>query len=66
MKAIVSLTSTPPRFPNLAPILKALCDQACHEVWLNIPRKYKRWPDWDGHIPKELYEVSPKIRINTD
>ena len=66
MKVIVSLTSTPPRFPNLAPILKALCDQACHEVWLNIPRKYKRWPDWDGHIPKELYEVSPKIRINTD
>jgi hypothetical protein len=66
MKVIVSLTSTPPRFPNLGPILKSLCEQTCHEVWLNVPRKYNRWPDWDGKIPEELYFISPKIRINTD
>jgi hypothetical protein len=66
MKVIVSLTSTPPRFPYLAPILKSLCEQTCHEVWLNVPRKYGRWPDWDGHIPEEIYEVGPKVRINTE
>ena len=66
MKVIVSLTSTPPRFPHLGPILKSLCDQTCHEVWLNVPRKYNRWPDWDGKIPKDLHLISQKIRINEE
>jgi hypothetical protein len=66
MKVIVSLTSTPPRFPYLVPILKNLCDQVCHEVWLNLPRKYNRWPEWDGHIPEDLYTIHPKVRINAD
>jgi hypothetical protein len=66
MKVIVSLTSTPPRFPHLVTILSQLCDQVCHEVWLNVPRKYSRWPDWDGQVPEELYSVSPKVRINRE
>jgi len=66
MKVVISLTSTPPRFPYLATVLKSLCDQTCHEVWLNVPRKYNRWPDWDGKIPEELYFINSKIRINTD
>ena len=66
MKVIVSLTSTPPRFQHLGHILKSLCEQTCHEVWLNVPRKYNRWPDWDGDIPGFLYEMGPKIVINRD
>lgn len=44
----------------------ALTLQTCHEVWLNIPRKYTRFPEWDGRVPDELYEISPKVIINRD
>ena len=65
MKVIVSLTSTPPRFVHLGPVLESLSRQACHEVWLNVPRKYGRWPEWDGTtgVPES---PSPKVRINRD
>ena len=64
MKVIVSLTSTPPRFQYLEPVLEALARQACHEVWLNIPQKYERWPEWDGTgvpVPQ-----NPKVRVNRE
>lgn len=64
MKLVISLTSIPSRFNSLEPILRSLLDQTCHEVWLNIPMKYNRFPDWDGHIPPELYYISPRIYIN--
>jgi hypothetical protein len=65
MKVVVSLTSTPPRFQYLGPVLEALARQACHEVWLNVPRKYGRWPDWDGTtgVPEPM---DPKIHVNRD
>lgn len=65
MKVVVSLTSTPPRFAHLGPVLESLCRQACHEVWLNVPRKYGRWPEWDGAtgVPEPL---NPKVHINRD
>lgn len=66
MKLVVSLTSIPSRFAKLGPVLKELCLQTCHEVWLNVPRKYNRFPDWDGQVPEELYNLSPKIVINRD
>jgi hypothetical protein len=66
MKVIVSLTSTPPRLSLLGPVLTALSTQTCHEIWVNIPKKYNRWPDWDGDIPGFLYEMGPKIVINRE
>lgn len=66
MKVVVSLTSIPSRFARLAPVVEALARQTCHEVWLNIPRKYNRFPDWDGQIPEELYHIGDKVVINRD
>jgi hypothetical protein len=64
MKVVVSLTSTPPRFKQLASILPHLVNQACHEVRVNIPAKYDRFPDWDGTIPAELASI-PRVTIHT-
>lgn len=66
MKVVISLTSIPPRFNRLGPILNSLTRHTCHEVWLNVPRKYNRFPDWDGQVPEELYHISDKVVINRD
>lgn len=66
MKVIVSLTSIPSRFEKLPGILTCLTRQACHEIWLNIPRTYTRFPDWDGKVPEELFHISPKVVINRE
>ena len=50
-KVIVSLTSIPSRFSKLQGIIDALSKQECHEIWVNIPEKYSRFPDWDGTVP---------------
>jgi hypothetical protein len=64
MKVIVSLTSIPSRFDKLPTVLAHLCQQACHEVWINIPKTYNRFPDWDGQIPN--LSIDPKIKVNSD
>jgi len=66
MKVVISLTSIPSRFDKLGPILEALARQTCHEIWLNIPRKYNRFPEWDGRVPDELLHIDPKVIILTD
>lgn len=66
MKVIISLTSIPSRFDKLGPILTGLTFQTCHEIWLCIPRKYNRFPDWDGQIPEHLYNIHPKVVIQRD
>ncbi len=66
MKVIISLTSIPSRFDKLRPILSNLTLQTCHEVWLNIPLRYNRFPEWDGQVPEDLYEISDKVVINRD
>ena len=66
MKLVISVTSIPSRFDKLGPILYGLTLQTCHEVWLNIPTKYNRFPDWDGQVPESLYTISPKVVINRD
>lgn len=66
MKVVVSLTSIPSRFDKLRPILESLTRQTCHEVWLNVPRKYTRFPEWDGTVPEDLYNISPKVVLNRD
>lgn len=62
MKVIVSLTTIPTRFKYIGPILESLCQQDCDEVWLNIPQKYNRFPDWDGVMPSGF--TNSKIKLN--
>ncbi|WP_141194771.1 glycosyltransferase family A protein [Maliponia aquimaris] len=51
--AIVSLTSVPPRFQGLAPVLESLLAQTVPiaEIRLYIPKTYRRFPDWSGPLP---------------
>lgn len=62
-KVVMSLTSIPPRFEKLPSIVEALCQQTCHEVWVNIPRKYNRFPDWDGTVPQF---TNSKVKLNRE
>lgn len=52
--AIISLTSIPPRFAGLGPVLNSLLAQSAviDEIHLYIPRRYKRFPDWNGALPR--------------
>ena len=45
----VALSSIPPRFEGLGPVLEALLPQA--PVLLCLPEAYVRFPDWDGQLP---------------
>lgn len=58
---VVSLSSIPPRFSTLGPTLQSLLNQSLSaaEIRLNIPRRYRRFPDWDGCLP----EVPTGVRI---
>lgn len=47
---IASLTSVPPRFAGLGPVLAALVAQGVRVV-LTLPRRYARFPGWDGALP---------------
>lgn len=63
MKVIISLTSVPSRFEHLQNVIDRLECQACHEIWLNIPHVYMRFPDWDRNIP---VLTGTKLKINRD
>lgn len=51
--AIICLTSIPPRFAVLGPTLESLLAQDLppQEIRLHIPRRYRRFPEWDGRVP---------------
>lgn len=66
MRLILSLTTVPSRFDKLESVLRPLLLQACHEIWLNIPPRYQRFPDWDGKIPGWLFNFNPKLKVNTE
>ena len=52
MKVIISLTTIPPRFEYLSATVASLKRiTKCSEIWVNIPKKYNRFPDWDGVLP---------------
>jgi hypothetical protein len=63
MKVIVSLTTIPSRFDKLEAVIPSLLEQACHEVWLNIPLKYNRFPEWDGQVP-DFSKFGSKLVVN--
>jgi len=50
---IISLTSIPPRFAGLAPVLRSLLDQTApiDEIRVYIPKRYRRRPEWSGQRP---------------
>jgi len=47
----ISLTSIPPRFATLGPVLQGLAAQGADDVQLWLPEAYTRFPGWDGTLP---------------
>ncbi len=60
---IITLTSIPPRFDKIGPTLDSVLNQTqpADKVILYIPKTYRRFPDYDGHLP----EVPDGIEIRT-
>lgn len=50
---VISLSSIPPRFGLIGPTLECLVAQgaSADAVELYLPRSYRRFPDYDGHLP---------------
>jgi hypothetical protein len=63
MKVIVSLTTIPSRIENALKVAHENVNQGCHEVWVNIPRSYKRFPEWQSVT---INSDHPKIIINRE
>jgi len=52
MKVILSFTTIPPRFKYIQNYIENLKKiDKYHEIWVNIPKKYNRFPEWDGNFP---------------
>ncbi len=53
MTLIVTLSTIPPRFGRIGPTLGCLLAQRrpADRILLYIPEIYRRYPDWDGHLP---------------
>ena len=43
-RSVISLTSIPPRFATLGPVLETLTAQGADAVVLALPRTYRRFP----------------------
>jgi hypothetical protein len=67
MRYVISLSSIPPRFDRIGPVLKALRDQKARPeaVELYIPRSYRRFPEWGGGLP-EVPEGVTIVRVEKD
>lgn len=48
----VALTSTPPRFVDLPKRLEAILSQRPTQLVVTLPRSYRRFPEWDGALPR--------------
>ena len=61
MSLVISLSSIPSRFSGLRPVLESIARQTAEvdEIRLYIPRKFRRFPDYDGSLP----EVPRNVRI---
>ena len=65
MKTILSFTTIPPRFKYLTNYIENLKKlENFDEIWVNIPKKYNRFPDWDGIFPYK--ELGKNIILNLD
>lgn len=66
MFRLISLTSIPPRFNSLGETLESLVAQnAADAIRLYVPSAYRRFPDWDGALPKVPSGVEIR-RIDVD
>lgn len=52
MTLVVTLSSIPPRFGKIGPVLESLAAQRVDRVCLYVPHAYRRFPDWDGALPQ--------------
>ena len=52
MSLIITLSSIPARFDKIGPVLESIAAQGADRVCLYIPHAYRRFPDWDGALPK--------------
>lgn len=61
MSLIVSLSTIPTRFNNLGPVLENIGQQTADidEIRLYIPKRFRRFPDYDGGVP----DVPKNVRI---
>ncbi|MEP2530817.1 glycosyltransferase family 2 protein [Shimia sp.] len=50
---VISLSTIPPRFSTMGPTLELLVQQdpKPDAVILYLPKRYRRFPDWDGTLP---------------
>jgi len=49
---IVTLSAVPPRFSRIGQTLDSLVAQSgVDRILLYIPKTYRRFPEWDGHLP---------------
>lgn len=65
MSLVVSLSTIPPRFENLGATLSCLQNQTAKidEIRVYVPKKYRRFPDYDGalpHVPAGVRIVQPE------
>lgn len=54
MRLIITLSSIPSRFSGLGRTLESLLRQRvpAEQIRLYVPRSYRRFPDWNGHLPR--------------
>lgn len=52
MSLVITLSSIPPRFGKIGPLLDSIVGQGADRVCLYIPHAYRRFPDWDGELPQ--------------
>ena len=59
VRLVISLTTVPPRFSALGPVLASLAQQGAAEVWPWVPPTYDRFPDQDIRLP----DVPPGVTL---
>ena len=64
---IITLSSIPPRFPELGATLQCLLRQSAKadRILLHIPYRYRRFPEWDGVLP-EVPDGVEIVRVEED
>lgn len=63
MKVVLSLTTIPSRINHALKIAHENLMQGCHEIWVNIPKRYNRFPEWESYT---ITSDNPKIIINRE
>lgn len=67
MRHVITLSTIPPRFDKIGPVLQSLVGQKSRPeaVELYIPRSYRRFPQWGGGLPDVPQGVTI-VRVDED